>query len=642
MFEFIRTHQRLMQFFLLLVIAPMFIIGGIQGFSQSGGGDDVVAKVAGRSITQREWDVAQGEQLERLRKMFGAQFDPKMFDTPEAKLNILNKLIAEHSLAAEAERHHLSISDLALQQEIINLSGLKTPDGKFDNDRYKSLLAEQGMTPAAYEVRLRHDLLLQKVNSAIQSTAFVPNSVAGRLSDINDQEREIQQLTFKSADFLSQVKITDDMLKAYYNKNDKQFAVPEEIKAEYVVLSIDAIAEKIAVSDADIKLYYEQNKKRFGVDEQRRASHILMNVKKDASTAEKAAAKSKAENLLAQVRKDPSSFAKIAKENSQDTGSAARGGDLDFFEKGMMVKPFEDVAYKLKQGEISDVVQSDFGFHVIQLTAIKPSSIKPMEDVKAEISAEVKKQQAAKKYSEQAEIFNNTVYEQSDSLKAVADKLKLKIETAANLTRDLNPKAATNVPFKHPKFLKALFSDDAIKNKRNTEVVEIAPNTLIAGHIVEYKAATKRPYEEVKTLVREAVTQIEAANMAKKAGEAKLAALKAKDELTGFSGAKIVSRTKNDDLSKEAVAEVMKADATKLPAFVMVDLPGQTVGVVRINKVIQSATQDKARRLTEQQQAANVLAQQEMTAYIDILKQKAKVKVMKQAEVKVASANPKE
>lgn len=632
MFEFIRTHRRLMQFLLLLFIFPSFAFFGLEGYTRFREGDNAVAKVAGHSITQQELDAAQREQMERFRQMFGAQFDPKMLDTPEARQNILEGLIAQRVIAAEAAKNRFSVSDQTLQQTILSAPGMTGADGKFDVERYKSLLASQGMTPSMYEARLRQDLALQQVSDGVQATAFAPKTVASRLSDLNDQEREVQELLFKVSDFVSQVKVTDEMLKDYYEKNGRQFEIPEQVKAEYVVLNNDAIASQISVSDADIKSYYEQNASRFGDEEQRRASHILIKVDKNASDAEKAAAKDKAEKLLAQVRKNPADFAKVAKANSQDPGSAERGGDLDFFGKGMMVPSFEQAAFKLKQGEISDVVQSDFGYHIIQLTGIKPGTTKSLDEVKGQIAAEIKKQLATKKYAEMAEQFSNMVYEQSDSLKPVADKLKLQIESVAGLTRAPNPALGAK-PFNHPKFLNALYSDETLKNKRNTEAVEAAPGVLIAGRVVEHKPVTRRPFDEVKTVVQERVVQAEAAKLAKSAGEAKLAAVKAGNDVAGFGSAKTVSRVKNQGMEREAFQAVMKADTGKLPAFIGVELP-TGYGVYRINKIAQPATLDAARRQAEQQQVANALAQQESFAYLEALKKKAKVEIVKPAAPK--------
>lgn len=627
MFEFIRTHRRLMQFLLLLIILPSFAFVGLESYTSMGDASNTVAKVADQTITQPEWDAAQREQMSRFREMFGDQFDAKMFDTPEAKQEILNNLIAQRVLTAEAKRNKLAVTDQALQQTIVNMGGLTTADGKFDVERYKAILAAQGMTPTMYEARLRQELTSQQVNAAIQNTAFAPDSLAKRLSELGEQEREVQQLAFKTSDYAGQVKVTDDMLKSYYEKSN-QFNVPEQVKAEYVVLTADALAAQINVSDADIKSYYEQNAKHYGVEEQRRASHILIGVNKDASDAEKAAAKTKAEQLLATLRKNPQEFAKLAKENSSDTGSAERGGDLGFFGKGMMVKPFEEAAFKLKQGELSDLVQSDFGFHIIKLTAIKPASTKTLDEVKNEIANDIRKQLVTKKYTETADVFSNTVYEQADSLKAVADKLKLKIETTGDLSRQPNPAVAPTAPYNNQKFLTALFSDESLKNKRNTEALEVAPNTLIAGRVTEYKPASKRPFDEVKALVHERVVQEEAAALAKKAGEAKLAALKEKDDASGFSATQIVSRAKSQGLNPAVFLAVMKADTSKLPAYVGVDVP-QGFGVLRIVRVTQPANVDSAKRQAEHQQITAALAQQETFAYIEALKQKAKVKILR-------------
>ncbi|MGB7194105.1 MAG: SurA N-terminal domain-containing protein [Collimonas pratensis] len=630
MFEFVRTHQRLMQFLLLLLIIPSFALVGLQSYSSFGDGANTVAKVAGQPITQQELDGALRQQMERMRQAFGDRFDPKMMETPEAKQGVLDNLISQRVLAATATSEHLTVTDPAIQQVILSqFPNLLGADGKFDSKTFDQLLAMQGMTQVSYAARLRQDMAMQQLNGAVQSTAFTPKTVATRLSDINDQERDVQELLFKSADYASQVKVTDAMLQDYYSKNPKEFEIPEQIKAEYVVLDSSAVAAQVTVSDADIKSFYDQNVARYTVPEERRASHILIAVKKDAPAAEQAAAKAKAESLLAQVRKTPADFAKIAKANSQDTASGELGGDLGYFGAGSMVKPFEDAANKLKQGEISDLVQSDFGYHIIELTGIKPAQVKPLDEVKTEIAGEIKKQLAARKFTEMAEAFSNTVYEQADSLKAVADKLHLQIQTAANLGRQPNPAAAPTAPYNNQKFLTALYSDEALKNKHNTEAIEVAPSTFIAGHVLEYKAVTKRPFEEVQAIIRDKVTRTEEAALAKKAGEEKLAALKAQDNASGFAVAQTVSRTKNQGVNPLAFEAIMKADVNKLPAYVGVTLPLQGYGVYRIGKVGQPAAQDQARRVAEQEQITGILAQQEMLAYVDVLKEKAKVKILK-------------
>lgn len=617
-----------MQVVLLLFIVPSFALFGLESYTGFGDASNVVAKVAGEPITSQEWEAAQREQMERLRETFGDQFDPKIFDTPEAKQAVLDNLISQRVLAAEASRQNLTVPDQALQQAILSMPGLTGPDGKFDTARYKELLGVQGLTPTIYEARLRRDLALQQLNAAVQTTAFAPKTVANLLSDLNDQERTVQEMMFSLKDFLPKVNVTDDMLKAYYEKNAAQFQIPERVDIEYAVLSSESLASQIQVSDADIESYYKQNAQRYTTEEQRQASHILITVKKDASDAERAAAKAKAEALLADVRKNPANFAAIAKANSQDPGSAEAGGDLGLFGKGAMVKQFEDAAFKLKPGEISDVVESDFGYHIIKVTDVKAGAVKPLAEVRDEIAAEIRKQMAAKKYAELAETFNNTVYEQADSLKPVAEKLNLKVQTAQNLTRQPDPALPASALYNNQKFLQAIFSDDAIKNKNNTEAVEVAPNTLVAGRVAQYKPASKRPFEEVKSTIRERVVLQEALAMARKAGEDKLAALRKNDDPSGFSDKKVVSRAKSPALPMEAVSAILKADVSKLPAYRGVELPSEGYAIYRIVDVSQPKTTDVARRQTEREQIANAIAQQETFAYLNALKQKAEVKII--------------
>jgi peptidyl-prolyl cis-trans isomerase D len=537
---------------------------------------------------------------------------------------------------SEAAKSNLTVTDQTLQQTILDTPGLKKEDNTFDSERYKSLLAMQSMTPAMYESSLRQDMVMQQLVNSVQSTAFSARAVNERIALISEQERDVQAIRFEAKDFASQVKITDQMLRAFYDKNAAQFEIPEQVSAEYVVLSSDALSEQIVVADAEAQALYESKKTNYTTDEQRRASHILLNLKKDASEAEVKAVKAKAQSLLEQVRKNPESFAKVAKENSQDSGSAVKGGDLDFFGRGAMVKAFDDTVFKLKVGEISDLVQSEFGIHIIQLTAINASKVKSFDEVKAQLVAEIKKQKASKAYAEAAESFTNLVSDQADSLKPVAEKFKLKIEKIANLSRKPSPAAPAGMIANNPKFIKAIFSDESLKKKFNTDAIEIAPSTLVSGRIVEYKAASKRPFEEVKAMIELTVKQSEALALAKKAGATKLTELKKADSAAGFSDIKTVSRAKKSDLPSEALFEVMKADVQKLPAYVGVDLPNLGYEVYRIAKVT-AGVPDPARRVNEVKQIENAVAQQDMFAYLESIKQRAKV-VINQAALNSKAA----
>jgi peptidyl-prolyl cis-trans isomerase D len=626
MFDFIRNHQRVMQFLLLLLILPSFVLVGVSSYQDRASDNDGVASVDGKKITQQEWESAQRRQIDQARQMMGAQFDQKLFDTPEAKQAVLDSLVAERAVAAEVARNKLSVTDAVLQKAIMDIQAFRKADGSFDMEQYKAALAAQGMTPDMFDARMRHDMAVQQLAGSIQETAFAPRSVAARLSDFSAQEREVQEVLFPAANYASQVKVTDDMIKAFYDKNATLFQVPERVKAEYVVFNADVVEKQVTVSDAELADAYNKNKARFLTPEKRNASHILINVKADAKPADDAAAKAKAQAILDEVRKTPGDFAKVAKAQSQDPGSAELGGDLGTVEKGVFVKPVEDAIYALKEGETSGLVRSEFGYHVIKVTKIVPAVQKTLEEAKPEIVAELKKTKMSAKYSELAETFSNTVYEQADSLKPVADKLGLAIQTVEGLSRTPNPALGAS-PVNNEKFLKAIFSNDALTNKRNTEAVEVAPSTLVAGRVVEFKPASKRPLAEVEAVIRQRVTQEEATRLARQAGEAKLAAAKASGDATGFGETKLVSRTKQPAINETAAVAVMKADTSKLPAYVGVEIPGQGYGVYRIAKVTQPAQADEARRKQEAEQIGRAVGGGEMYGFVEALKQKAKAKI---------------
>lgn len=622
MFDFVRTHQKLMQIILALLIVPSFVLVGVGGVKLFGEDANTIAKVAGHPLTQQEWENAQRRQLDQMRQQMGKNFDQKAFDTPEFKQNILDQLIAQRAMNAEIRTAHLTVSEQKVQDAITSQLPLFKADGTFDKEQYLQILAAQGMNAGMHQEQVRHDLALQQVATGVELSGFVPRTVSKAISDFGAQEREVQELALPVSQFLPNVKVTDEMVKAFYDKNAKLFEIPESAKIEYVVLNADAIASQTTTNDEEVAGYYESNKKRYTDEEARRSSHILILSEKD-----KAAAKAKAEAILADVRKNPADFGKVAKAKSEDPGSAEKGGDLGVLEKGRFVKPVEDAILKLKQGEISDLVESEYGYHIITVTEVKPAQVKPLEEVKGEIAAEIKKQKAAKLYSDLSEQFTDTVYSQYESLKPAADKLKLKIETMDGISRQPNPILGA-APFNNAKFLTVLFSDDVLKNKRNTEAVEVAPQTLVSGRIVEFKPAARKPLAEVEAAIKQQVTLEEAVKAAKKAGEEKLAAAKKSGDATGFGEAKTISRSKADGINPAAVAAVMKADAAKLPAYVGVEIPGQGYGVYRIGKVGQPAEQDAARREQEGQRINQIVSQQEMTGYIDALKQKAKVKIL--------------
>jgi peptidyl-prolyl cis-trans isomerase D len=627
MFDSIRSHRRWLMVFLLVLVFPSFVFFGVQGYNQFVRDDRAVARVAGQPITPEEFDAAQRNRLEQLRRMLGQNFDPKLFDTPAARAATLDALIAEKALAQETQRAHIVVTAERLREVIAAVPAFQQ-DGKFNYERYKTLLAAQGQSEQLFESRVRADLVQQTLLRAVADSAFVPRALAERLQRLAEEEREVRELRLRAEDFVRQVKVSDEQIAAYYAANRAEFETPESVRAEYVVLTLDDVAAQVSVPEAELRAYYEQNKARYGQDEQRRASHILFTFGADGSAKDKEGARRLAEQTLARLRANPGDFARLAKELSKDAGSAANGGDLGFFGRNMMVKPFEEAAFRLKEGEISDVVETDFGFHIIRLTAIKPAQVKPFEEVRAEIEREFRRQQAQKKFAEAAETFTNTVYEQADSLQPVAEKLKLKVQTIDNLTRQGVPPRPASPPVFTPRVIEALFAAEALKNRRNTEAIETAPNTLVAARVLEHRPAKLRPLEEVRDQIRARVERDEAARLAREAGQKKLAELNAKPDLTGFEKPRTVSRNNPNGLPAAALKAVMQVPAEKLPAFVGAELDGGAYGVFQVVGARMPAQGDAAQRTQLAQAWQQTLGGGDDVAYLEALKKKYKAEVL--------------
>ena len=634
MFDFVRNNTKIMMGLLFLLIIPSFVMFGIEGYSRFKDQGTVVAKVNGNKINQAEWDAAHKREVDRIRASMPS-IDVKMFDTPEARYATLERLVRDQVVAAAAQKLQLVASDTRLARELQSIpaiAALRTPDGKLDMERYKQLAASQGMTPEMFEMQMRADISNQQVIRGVQGSAFATLAQTQTAMNAFMQRREVQILNFPAADFLGKVTVSDADVQAYYDKNSAKFQSTESADIEYVVLDIETMRQSIVLNEQDLKAYYEQNLQRLSSKEERRASHILITAAKDAPDAEKKAARAKAEELLKAVKAKPSSFADVARKNSQDPGSAVKGGDLDFFGRGAMVKAFEDAAFSMKKSDISDIVESEFGYHIIQLTDIKAPKAPSFEAMRPTLEADLKKQQAQRKYAELAETFSNTVYEQSDSLKPVAEKLKLNIQKASKVGR--NPESqspqAKNL-LNNPSLLQALFSEASLQKQRNTEAIEVAPNTLVSARVVKHQPSSTLPLSEVKEQVKRSLTQDKAAEMAKAQGEQKVASLKTSAD--GLPSALVLSREKTQKQLPQVVEAVLRADPNKLPVVSGVDLGAQGYAVIRVTKVL-PPEDNKDLMKQAQQQFTQLWGSAETLAYL------AELKTLLKAEILVAKPVP--
>ncbi len=377
---------------------------------------------------------------------------------------------------------------------------------------------------------------------------------------------------------------------------------------------------------AEVRKQYDDNPRRFGKVEQRDAAHILITVKPDASAEDKAAAKKKAEEIAAQARKTPAQFAEMAKKLSQDTGSAAEGGDLGFFaHDGSMVKPFEDAVFGMKVGEIAGPVQTGFGWHVIKLIAIQPAQQQAFDQVKGQIEQDLRRQQATRKFAEVAEQLQNLVYEQADSLQPTAKTLNLTLQSTPLLTRAQVQALGQN----NPKFVQAVFSADSLQSKRNTEAIEIAPETLMAAHVVEYKPAVPRPYDEVKAEIRSQLEHRAASELAQKAGRSKLALLQEGKD-AGLTFGKPVTVARNgpqQGFAQPALTAIFQADAAKLPAYAGAANERGGYSLYRIERVIVPPAPDAARLTAFTNRIGEQIGHELAAANVASLRAKSEVKI---------------
>ena len=628
MFDFVRKHTKIMMGLMFLLIIPSFVLFGIDGYNRMREKGDTVARVGGQDITQGEWDAAHKAEADRLRAQM-PNLDAKLLDSPEARYSTLERLVRERVMAQAADQFKLTTSDARLArdlQEDPGIASLRRPDGKLDMERYRQMAASQGMTPEGFEARVRRDLSVRQVEAGLTQTGFAATVVADVALNAFFERREVQIANFFSTEFASRVNPTEAELETFYKANQVLFQAPEQASIEYVVLDLESVKKSITINEADLKSYYDQNAARLSGNEERRASHILINASKDAPAAERQKAKARAQALLAELRKAPDGFAELAKKNSQDTGSATKGGDLDFFARGAMVKPFEDAAFAMKKGDISELVESDFGYHIIRLTDIKAPKQRSYEELRASIEADLKTQQAQRKFAETAEAFTNGVYEQSDSLKPVADKLKLEIKTAAKLSR--KPAAGATGLLANAKFLAAIFGPDAIEKKRNTEAIETAPNQLTAGRITQYQAAKTMALADVRANVRERLVASRAAELAAQEGAAKLAAWKAAPASAVMPAAQVLSRDQAQNTPPQILNAVLRADTSKLPVFVGVSMGAQGYAVVKINQLVARPASTDVAAKQDRAQYAQWWTAAESQAYYGLLKERFKADIM--------------
>ncbi len=622
MFDFVNRKKRIVQVFMGLLILP-FLFWGVESYRNMGG-EGYVAIVDGEEIPRREYEQALRDHHERMRSMLGANFDSAMLDTFEVKNSVLERLIQQRLLYREAIGNGFTVLDSQIVKTIREVPAFQK-DSKFSKQQYEQLLRAQGLTPAIFESRIRQELLLQLLLDGYSDYAFAPKVVAERVHYLSEVKREINQSQIAPEQFLTQVTPEEKDIVAYYEKHKADFDLPERARIEYLVLSPDAIAKNETVSDEAVTTYFSEHQAEFGQPEERKASHILISIAADATDDEKLAARKKAEDLLEQVKQNPEQFAEVAKQNSDDPGSAMRGGDLGFFGRGVMVKAFEDKIFSMQLDEISDIVETDFGLHIIKLTAIKEEKHPNLDAVREQIENKLKLEMVSSIFGELAEDFSNVVYEQGDSLQAAARKFELPVQTSDWITRSSTDPAILS----NDKLLSAIFSEDSITNHRNTEAIEVKPDTLVSARVLEYRPATTQSLEVVKEQIVDKLKKQIAEAKAIEEGQAKLARLQAGEDVSdvAWGDAKQISYMQPQDLDPETLRAVFNTDLGTLPVYAGVANSKGGFNLIRINRVVEPESADNAKLDGFSKQLQQMITQEEMSAYLTAIRQRYDVKV---------------
>ncbi|MBV8466173.1 MAG: peptidylprolyl isomerase [Burkholderiales bacterium] len=603
MFDFVHSNRNMVAIAFGMVGLGLLVGSGLTSVGGSGAGQAYIAKVDDTAVTERDIaNLTHGQDVP-------ATMRPR----------VVEEVVQRRVLLNEADQRGLMAGADMVREQIAAVPDFQK-NGQFDPVIYKTLLANSHMTPQQFEDSVRDQARLSLLMEAIGGGKVSSSLVADRVIDVLNTTRDVSTVTLTAQQYLDKVAVSDADIKQYYDAHHADFNVPERVKLDYLVLSRDDMAASQTVSDADIKAYYDAHKAELAPEE-RKVSHILIKVDDKAPQAARDAAKKKAEGILAELKKDPSRFAELAKQNSDDTASAIQGGDLGYFaNNGTMVKPFSDTAFKMNKGQISDLVETQFGYHILQLQDIRTKSL---DDVKSTVVARLQHNAASSQFSSVADKFNDAVYQQADSLQPAADQFKLAIKHSDWVTRD----KAADPTLNNDKVREAAFSNDVLVKHHNSEAVDLGNGVMVSVHVVDHQVAALQPLAEVSKQISDKLKLERATKMAQDEGKKKLAALQKGDAepSLSWSAANPVNQFNRAGLDKDAMSAVFGVQAAKLPGYAGKDVPnGYTLFKVAAGK---ATPVDPARRASLEQSLEQALGGSQAAAYVTDLRSHHKVQM---------------
>jgi peptidyl-prolyl cis-trans isomerase D len=621
MFEAIRNNKRVAQVILGLLIIPFALFGIDSYFGDRMGGGEI-ATVGGTPITRHEFDRALEEQRSRLREQLGADASAALLDSEELRQATLDQLVIRRALVLYFRDMRLKPFSGQLQQALAGIESFQE-NGEFSLERYRMLLARQGLNPAAFEAQVGQDLLAQQLMVAIASSSLVAREPARRVLVGELEERMVREMRFPVAPHLANIKIDDAAIQKFYDDNPARFELPERIKAEYLVLSEKALLEAVKIDD-DKEVIQQAYR---DLPEERHVRHILIEPASRSAAAATEAARKEADEIAAELRKNPDRFPELAREKSQDPGSSGTGGDLGYIARdGAMESSFEEAVFALKQGEISDPVRTGYGFHIIQVVAVHK---RPFDEVRDEIVAGLRKQKLGREFDEKTTKFSEMVFNETpDSLQPAAEAFGLEIQRSDWISR----KADGLGEFRNERLVASLFEDDALRHNHNTQALDVGSNTLVSARVLEHEAARRVPLEDVRGSIEAQLRREEAMRLAREAGNAALAALDRREEVSvawsmprPFQRADSFQRP-NPDLPPEAVYAVFGASLAQLPTRVAAILPDDAYVIYQIDSVTHPSIGDGDPRLAAlSRQYELLLGQTDFESFIASLRDRYKV-----------------
>ncbi len=606
---------------ILGLIVITFALFGIDSYMSGQGRDNVIAEVGDAGISRQEFMREIQDQTERMREALGPNFDIAATETPEFRKQVLERLIERKALLLDAQQKKFLAPDPYVASLLAQITAFQD-NGAFSQQRYEAVLRQNNRTPAQFENELRQSFMLEVATSPVSLASFSSKTSSALIARLVSQQREIAWTDIVPAAVESQVKVTAADVERYYTEHAVEFSVPEQIRAEYAVLSLESVAGGIAVSESALSDYYQAHAAQFGQPEQRSASHILI-AADAADAAARAQAKARATQLYETVVKAPARFAELARTESQDPGSAEKGGSLGSFGRGMMVKPFEEAVFSMKPNEIRGPIETDFGYHIIRLDGIEAAKVQPLSAVRDQVIAELRKQEAQKQFAGLAESFSNLVYESADSLAAAAEAVK----TPVQRTDWITSKTALP-PLNHVAVTRSLFSAESIKSKQNTEAIEVAPGMLVAARVIEHRPSQRKPLVEVSAGIEEKLRREQRTRLLSEKGQATIKAL-AKGEEPGVSWSpfQLITRQAPVGLDAAGAKAVFSVATDKLPAYTGYVTPDGAFRIVRVSRVIDAKTVDPMLQASIETGLQQAQQRADLAAMVALVKAGQKVKI---------------